>query len=122
MLDEERGTGKMTVRCKAQQHQGYLNNPFIFDLAIRRLEITPEQLEELVGRYTRGQRKGQLRGKLTWAKVIKGGWHTDGPSYHDSPTGHVEYPGHTFDYKIVDAWDETKVLFEMARRDSIPVC
>ena len=111
----------MTVRCKLQEQDGYLGNPFICDLALKRLELTPEKLEEVVGRYSRGKRVGQLRGKLIWIKCIKGGWHRDGPSYFDSPTGHVEYPGHTFDYKIVDAWDTTKVLFEMARRTPLQI-
>jgi len=80
---------------------GYLNEPFILDLACQKLDLSQEEITEAVGVYSRGKRKGQLRGNLMWLKVENGGWLKDGPGYMN---GHVVRPGTTFDYKIVDAW------------------
>lgn len=55
---------------------------------------------EALPRYTRGPRKGKVKGYIVWNKVTKGGWVRTGPSYHGSPSGHVAYPG-TQDVKIV---------------------
>jgi hypothetical protein len=82
---------------------GYVNEPFIFELALRKLDLTFGMLEAIVGRYSKGKRKGQLRGKLIWEKCTVGGWVKDGPGYHN---GHVCKPNTTFNYKLVDAFTE----------------
>lgn len=89
----------------------FLNTDFGLQLACRKLGKTPEEIEAVVGRYTRGKRKGQLRGKLTWAKVEQGGWVRQGYYDHDARQANgwvCRAVGLTFNYAIVDAWDDTK--------------
>jgi hypothetical protein len=50
-------------------------------------------LFETLPRYSRGPRKGLLRGYVHWVKCERGGWYRTGPSYYDTPTGHVMRPG-----------------------------
>ena len=47
-----------------------------------------QMLEGLVGRYSRGKRKGQLRGEVCWRKTVVGGWRRA-----EWGGGHVELPG-----------------------------
>jgi len=85
---------------------GYLSDDFIAKLACKRLNLLPEELEKLVGRYSKGKRKGLLKGMLTWNKCLRGGWVKTG-SYDDDMmrgTGYVAKPGHTYNYRIVDAF------------------
>lgn len=44
------------------------------ELAQRWLGLTPEQIEARVGRFTRGKRKGKLRGWIVFRSCIQGGW------------------------------------------------
>lgn len=52
----------------------YLSNEFAVELAIKWFKKTEDELEEIFGRYTKGKRKGLLRGALTWKKCSKAGW------------------------------------------------
>jgi hypothetical protein len=82
-------------RMKYEEKAGYLaNNQFIIDLACKKLELSLEQLETIVGRYSRGQRKGELRGCLKWWKITEGGWHNQ--------VGVVKNVGVTLGYRIED--------------------
>lgn len=92
-------------------NKAFLNTEFGLELACRKLGKTPEQIEAVVGRYTRGKRKGQLRGILTWAKVEQGGWVREGAYDHDARQANgwvCRAVGLTFNYAIEDAWDATK--------------
>lgn len=40
------------------------------------LGLTPEIVEAIVGRYSRGKNKGQLRGIVEWTRCTHGGWVT----------------------------------------------
>jgi len=96
--------------CSISLMHGYLNTEFILALACRKLNLTPEQIEEKLGRYTKGKRKGELRGKLAWFKCTRGGWLKYSREYMD---GTVIKPGQTWGYKVVDAWsDEIKIGYD----------
>jgi hypothetical protein len=51
-----------------------LSNAFGLELAIKKFNVTEEELAKLVGRFKRGPRKGLLKGKISWLKITKGGW------------------------------------------------
>lgn len=58
------------------ENYAYLNTEFGLNLAMRRLGLTEQQIERIVGgRYKKGKYTGQLKGKLVWKKVVAGGWH-----------------------------------------------
>jgi len=96
---------------------GYLSDLFIANLAMIKFNLTLEQLEKIVGRNTKGVRKGQLKGKLTWKKVVKGGWVKTGPYDEDRMRAHgyVAVPGKTFDYQLVDSWTNEPYHFNPIR-------
>ena len=58
------------------ENYAYLNTEFGLNLAMRRLGLTEQQIERIVGgRYKKGKYTGQLKGKLVWKKVVAGGWY-----------------------------------------------
>lgn len=67
-------TARKGLYTNVLQKQAWLSDSFGVELALKKLNLTNEKLESIVGRYTRGQRKGQLRGQLVWFKVEAGGW------------------------------------------------
>ena len=67
-------TARKGLYTNVLQKQAWLSDSFGVELALKKLNLTNEKLESIVGRYTRGQRKGQLKGKLVWFKVEAGGW------------------------------------------------
>lgn len=67
-------TARKGIYTNVLQKQAWLSDSFGIELALKKLNLTNEKLESIVGRYTRGQRKGQLKGKLVWFKVEAGGW------------------------------------------------
>lgn len=95
----------MTVRARFENRSCYLSNDFGAALACRKLNISEDELEEIVGRYSRGKRKGKLRGLLVWRKCVSGGWVRTGGAYE----GYVESPRKTMDYKILDAWTKEPI-------------
>lgn len=75
------------------------------DYACKTFGLTPAQLEAIVGRYTKGKRKGELRGEIRWRKVVRGGWVRTGAGYDgERGMGHVVKPGLRFDHAIVNPW------------------
>ena len=66
------------------QRSAWLNTEFGLSLACKKLNKTPEEIEALVGRYTKGKRKGDLRGQLIWWSVIQPGWVRRGFYDHDA--------------------------------------
>lgn len=93
-------------RAIFQNKFAYLSGGFGRDLAMKKLDCSEEELEEIVGRYVKGKRKGCLKGKIIWTKCIKGGWVKTGPYDHEAgrATGYVASPGRCGDFAIVDAW------------------
>lgn len=65
----------------------YLSTDFGRDLALKRTGLSEDKLAELVGRYKRGPRKGKLKGKISWSKVVSSGWVRTGAYNHDCGHG-----------------------------------
>jgi hypothetical protein len=87
----------MTQYASTQTQTAYLSTEFGLALALRKFApITEEQLASLMGRYTKGKRKGLLRGHVEWTKCTTGGWVRSG--YGD---GHVCRPG-SYGYKLIN--------------------
>lgn len=65
-----------TPKCKITVRDAYISTEFGEQLAMKYFPNT----EEVVGRYSKGKRKGQLRGRVCWAKVYEGqgGWNYEG--------------------------------------------
>lgn len=88
----------MATNYAATEHRiAYLNTTFGRELAQLWLGLDNDMIEAIVGRYSRGKRKGQLRGAIAWSKVTRGGW-----TWQNG--GHVKLPGTISDVRIVDAW------------------
>jgi hypothetical protein len=79
--------------------RAFLNQRFGIALLQAHCGLSNDIIEGIVGRYSRGKRKGQLRGAVIWKKVVRGGWVKNG-----FEGGHVEFPGRIFDVHIVDAF------------------
>lgn len=58
------------------------------NMACKCLDITIEQLSELVGIYKKGKNKGKLKGEFRYDEITKGGWYKTG-GYMD---GYITYP------------------------------
>jgi len=52
----------------------YLNTDRGLSIACKAFDKTPEEIEAIVGRYSRGKRKGLLRGSIQWRRILRGGW------------------------------------------------
>lgn len=94
-----------TIECR----QGFISDEFIAKLTMNHFGLTPKELEMLVGRVTRGKRKGQLKGRLNWLKCVRGGWRKIGPGYMN---GQVVYPNTTFEYQIKESWTDKILMNE----------
>jgi hypothetical protein len=77
----------MTNYATIESKSAPINSEFGMNFACRLFNLTPEELEAKVGRYSRGPRKGLLRGWLVWAKTTKGGWVKTGAYDHDAGAG-----------------------------------
>jgi hypothetical protein len=75
------------------------------DYAMKTFGLTLEQLEAIVGRYSKGKHKGELRGAISWRKVVRGGWLRAGNG--EISRGHVVKPNERFDHAIIDPWKLT---------------
>lgn len=91
----------------------YLSEDFGKQLAMKKFDLTEQQLEIVVGYYVKGKRKGLLKGMLTWTKCIKGGWVRTGPYNWDvgKATGYVATPNTCRDFQLVDAWTREAILW-----------
>jgi len=75
---------EMTHRATIENRDGYLSSGFIERMARRYLG---DGVVDDLPRYVRGTRKGQLKGRLEWQKVEKGGWVR---VYGEAGNGYVE--------------------------------
>lgn len=62
-----------------QYHQTFareasLDSDFGLNLAIKKLAVTQSDIDNLLGRYTKGKHKGKFKGCLVWDKTEVGGW------------------------------------------------
>lgn len=93
-------------RAIFQSRFAYLSEDFGEELAMKKFNLTEDQLLQIVGIYVKGQRRGLLRGKIIWTKCTKGGWVKTGP--YDWETGracgYVCPPGKCSDFQLVDSW------------------
>lgn len=94
----------MTNRWECEYKAADISSDFGRDYAMRVFSLTFDQLEAIVGRYTKGKRKGQLRGRLSWYRVVKGGWVKTGRYDFDGggASGFVAKPGVRFGHSIND--------------------
>ena len=102
----------------------YLNTEFGINLAIKRLGLTAEQIESIVGRYKKGKYAGQLKGKLVWCKVIAGGWKKEFKcvippnvtyAYRISGwNGEILFPEYVNDLDIID-WKNSSLYDELTK-------
>lgn len=76
--------------AKVEIHESWLSTEFGESYARRTFG---NEIVDTLPRYVKGKRKGQLKGKIVWRKVVKGGW--------VSGVGIVS-PGKTFAHGI---WD-----------------
>lgn len=92
-----------TARVAFKHSTAWLSTEFGQELAMKVFKLTLEELEALVGRYKRGERKGLLKGKIDWYKVTHGGWYKTGKYDFDSMQGNgfvVPFVGLCFCYGI----------------------
>lgn len=89
----------MTTRAHFERKQASLSGEFGQGYAQRHFNLTLDQLEQMVGRYTRGARKGQLRGLLVWHVVTRGGWVSE-----LGGGGFVTTPGLRYGHAIIDGF------------------
>lgn len=92
-----------------EEKGAYMNSEFALGLAEKWgiLDI----IEREAGRYTKGKRKGQLRGRLEWLKIVRGGW-----SYR---FGGVHKRG-ILCWRVVDTWNN-KMYVCGERRKYTPI-
>jgi hypothetical protein len=87
----------MTNRAQIDYRTAYLSTDFGEEIA--RKWFGDETVDSLP-RYTRGVRKGKIKGVVSWSKVVRGGWVSAGTAFGDY-TGYVERRiGRIFDRKL----------------------
>lgn len=77
----------MTNRASIIEREAFLWTPFGLDMAKR--YFSEEKLAELP-RFKRGKHVGEIKGRIEWRKVERGGWVSDGPATSYGASGHVE--------------------------------
>lgn len=109
----------MSYQAIVERKGGSLSSDFIAGLAVRRLSLSLSEIEALVGRFSRGPRKGLLRGSLEWAKVVKGGWVKTGAYDFDAQRGcgFIAKPGITCGYGLFNANGELVAGVEAFKQD-----
>lgn len=77
------------ARCSA--HSAELNSEFGLNYTMKIFGKNAQEIEQIVGRYSRGKQKGQLRGTLRWYRCDVGGW----------VNGGVRRPGERFGHELL---------------------
>lgn len=90
-----------------QTNKAYLSQSFGRSLVQLWFGFDNDILEAIVGRYSRGKRKNQFRGAITWTKCIRGGWSGGAPG----EGGFIMYPGQIFDVAIIDAFTGETIYY-----------
>ena len=105
MTDQElrEQTKRKGVYCKTIIHDAWLSTDFGLNFATRITGISEEQLEQLVGRNSKGKRKGLLKGIIRWEKVLIGGWRKLGHGEHN---GYVVAPNTIVYIEIDDPYKD----------------
>lgn len=97
--------------CSTTWHQAYLSEEFGKNYAMKLTGMTEEELEKIVGRNSKGKRKGLLKGMIKWEKVIVGGWYRVG---YGERNGFVAVPNQIINLEIVDYWKQGDPLFKLS--------
>lgn len=105
---------RTSVYCRTIMHESWLSTEFGHDFALRITGMTEEQLEQLVGRNSKGKRKGLLKGQIRWEKVLIGGWRRLG---YGEGNGYVVAPNTIVYVEIDDPWGDKHPLFKMNEVD-----
>ena len=89
----------MTNYAQIDNRSAFLYTEFGEDLA--RKWFGDESVDSLP-RYTRGPRKGKIKGAITWSKIVRGGWvRVSKATANGEATGYVETRvGRVFDRKL----------------------
>ena len=103
----------MPTIAKITQRYAYLSTEFGANYACKIFGLTESELEEKTGRYVRGKRKGQLKGKLVWLHCTSGGWLSK-----PYGGGMVVKPGTRAGHKIVDSWTDEIIHSDIAEDSS----
>lgn len=105
--------------AEIRSHSAWLSQDFGRDYAMRIFDLTEEELEEKVGRFVRGKRKGELKGKIIWQHATRGGWVKTGSYNQDQMrgSGYVVKPGKRWGHSVVlSVWGEPdQILLEKGR-------
>lgn len=84
----------MTHRAEYYIKTAPLSSDFAREFLGRRYgEALTSEIYAALPKFTRGPRKGLVKGFVRWIKCTKGGWMRTGPSYYGTPTGQVLTPG-----------------------------
>lgn len=91
----------MTNYAQIEVRQSYLSTDFGEELA--RKWFGDESIDALP-RFTRGPRKGKIKGVITWSKVVRGGWVSTGrETASGGYSGYVETRvGRIFDRRLCE--------------------
>lgn len=73
----------MVQRASVEKREAYISSEFGEQMARRYFGDVVDTLP----RYVRGARKGKLKGRLEWKKVLQGGWVS---VYGEAANGYVE--------------------------------
>jgi len=78
----------MTHLAQFKEGHAYISGEFGESMARR---YFGDEVVDSMPRYVRGKRKGQLKGQISWKKVVRGGWVRTG-RYDENygPSGYVE--------------------------------
>ena len=78
----------MTHLAQRKTGHAYISGEFGESMARR---YFGDEVVDAMPRYVRGKRKGQLKGQVSWTKVVRGGWVRTG-AYDEAygPAGYVE--------------------------------
>ena len=89
----------MPPYAKHREEIRYLNTPQGLAFASKQLDLTPEEIEAIVGKYSRGKYVDTLRGAVKYDYYYYGGWKAEGPGEHN---GRVIRPGTILNVELVD--------------------
>jgi len=63
-----------------EQKRAFFSGQFAIDMAQKWFGLSEKDLEEMLGRNTKGKNKGKIRGYISWYKVTSFGWVRTGPT------------------------------------------
>jgi gluconate kinase len=95
-----------------EKKSAFLGSEYGLNLAMNIFSLTEQQLEKIVWRYQSGKHVGSLRGKITWWRIIKGGFQ----KIDENKSIIVKERGSTFGYRLTD-YTEEKIYIGKPKSD-----